>query len=47
MQRDIAAIGAPCRLLGNLAANAVLREVAPEIVERLLHSTATGVQPHA
>ena len=41
LQRDIAAIGAPCRLLGNLAANAVLREVAPEIVERLL------VQPQA
>jgi hypothetical protein len=44
LQRDIATLGAPCRLLGNLAANAVLREVAPEIVERLCHSTATSVR---
>ena len=47
LQRDIATLGAPCRLLGNLAANAVLREVAPEIVERLCHSTATGVRTTA
>ena len=46
LQRDIATLGAPCGLLGNLA-NAVLREVAPEIVERLCRSTATGVRATA
>jgi hypothetical protein len=35
LERDVKALGAPCRLLGNAKANSVLREVAPSLVARL------------
>ena len=36
LERDVKAFCAPCRLLGNATANAVLRELIPSLVERLL-----------
>ena len=35
LERDVRALGATCRLLGDPAANAALREVAPQMVTRL------------
>ena len=33
--RDVQKLGAPCRLLGHAKANAVLREIAPDLVVRM------------
>ena len=35
LERDVRALGATCRLLGDPATNAALREVAPQTVTRL------------
>ena len=38
LERDVTALGAPCRLLGNKTANAIFTELVPDLVARLRSS---------